>query len=72
MLRMPGQSVIIIDGDCTRAVDGLRCESEIDAKNKGQGFSKRDPEGYWRPIRIPVVMISKGTGRLPTMDLDKV
>ena len=68
------RAVIIIDGDCTRAVDGLRCESEIDAKNKGQGFSKRDPEGYWRPIRIPVVMISKEHGeRLHNMmDLDKM
>ena len=28
------RAVIIIDGNCTRAVDGLRCENEVEAKTK--------------------------------------
>jgi len=33
------RAVIIIDGNCTRLVDGLRCEDEVEAKKKtGMGF----------------------------------
>ena len=68
------RAVIIIDGNCTRAVDGLRCENEVEAKANGDGFAKKDPEWHWSEIRIPVVMISRGNGaRLHNMmDLDQM
>ena len=68
------RAVIIIDGNCTRSVDGLRCEDEVEAKRNGDGFSRTDPGSYWSDIRIPAVIISKENGlRLHNMmDLDQM
>jgi len=57
------RAVIIIDGNCSRVHDGLRCENEALAKQQNNGFAKGDPPGEWKSIRIPSVIVSKDNGK---------
>lgn len=57
------RAVIIIDSNCSRVHDGLRCENEALAKQQNNGFAKGDPAGEWESIRIPSAMVSKENGK---------
>jgi hypothetical protein len=68
------RAVIIIDSDCSRVHDGLRCDNEAFAKETNNGFSKGDPRSEWEKIRIPAVMVSKENGKRihDMMDLESM
>lgn len=56
------RAVVIVDNDCSRVQNGLRCDNEAFAKKNGTGFAKGDPRSEWEHVRIPSVMISEEDG----------
>ena len=64
--------VLILNSNCTRERDGLRCAAEAKEKAYGHGFSISDPPNHWEGLKIPAGMLSVAEGKriVNLMDLE--
>ena len=67
-------AVLILNSNCTRGKDGLRCEAEAKERAYGHGFSISDPPNHWDGLKIPAGMLSVKDGKriVKLMDLERM
>jgi hypothetical protein len=67
-------AVLILNSNCTRGKDGLRCEAEAKERAYGHGFSISDPPNHWDGLKIPAGMLSVKDGKriVKLMDIERM